>query len=337
MALSAPVTMPRAAEVLPSRSTVAAGDVDDAHATISALFCEHRLDPVSSSQVRMRLRSAHASGVGLEMLDYGEAVRISPVALGTFHLVQVPLTGHASMQVGNAAIDSSPGVATVPPIDRPFTMTWDADTPHLIVFVERSLLESTARNLYGLADPGRLTLAPQMRLDTPHGRAFLRAAFEMHDVLEHGGGADGYAQRLAAELLTTRMLDAIENSVTRSLSAWDAPVVEVGAKHDWLARRFLDEVDAAVEAGRSVLDIADALGVPVRTLQEHVRASDGRTPSAVLRDARFRRARELLMDADPARTTVTTIAQRCGFGHLGRFAMDYRARFGESPTATLHR
>jgi transcriptional regulator GlxA family with amidase domain len=27
----------------------------------------------------------------------------------------------------------------------------------------------------------------------------------------------------------------------------------------------------------------------------------------------------------------------CGFGHLGRFSIDYRARFGESPKETRRR
>ncbi len=32
---------------------------------------------------------------------------------------------------------------------------------------------------------------------------------------------------------------------------------------------------------------------------------------------------------------MTDIATKWGFGHLGRFAAAYRARFGESPSHTL--
>jgi AraC-like DNA-binding protein len=40
--------------------------------------------------------------------------------------------------------------------------------------------------------------------------------------------------------------------------------------------------------------------------------------------------------ADPGRTTVTDVAHRWGFDHLGRFAASYRARYHTTPSQTLH-
>jgi len=34
-------------------------------------------------------------------------------------------------------------------------------------------------------------------------------------------------------------------------------------------------------------------------------------------------------------TKIGTIANRCGFWHMGRFAADYRRLFGELPSETL--
>ena len=48
-------------------------------------------------------------------------------------------------------------------------------------------------------------------------------------------------------------------------------------------------------------------------------------------------ARRALMLADPAAATVTAIATEHGFWELGRFSVEYRAPFGESPSASLHR
>jgi AraC family ethanolamine operon transcriptional activator len=50
---------------------------------------------------------------------------------------------------------------------------------------------------------------------------------------------------------------------------------------------------------------------------------------------RLNAARRDLVRAGAGETSVTTTALRWGFGHFGRFSVDYRRMFGESPIATL--
>jgi transcriptional regulator GlxA family with amidase domain len=47
--------------------------------------------------------------------------------------------------------------------------------------------------------------------------------------------------------------------------------------------------------------------------------------------------RAALGHADSATANVSDIARRHGFLELGRFAAQYRAAFGEAPSATLRR
>jgi AraC-like DNA-binding protein len=57
-----------------------------------------------------------------------------------------------------------------------------------------------------------------------------------------------------------------------------------------------------------------------------------------VRDRRLERARDQLAVALPSDgITVTEVAERWGFGHLGNFSGSYRKRFGESPSQTLRR
>jgi AraC-like DNA-binding protein len=56
---------------------------------------------------------------------------------------------------------------------------------------------------------------------------------------------------------------------------------------------------------------------------------------AYVREVRLERARADLMSDDPSLGSVTDIALKWGFAHLGRFAVEYKRRFGESPSATL--
>jgi AraC-like DNA-binding protein len=84
-------------------------------------------------------------------------------------------------------------------------------------------------------------------------------------------------------------------------------------------------------------EICAATGASERTLrvccEEHV----GMGPIRYLWLRRMHLARRALILADPAKTTVTQIAVDHGFWELGRFAVSYRALFGESPSASLRR
>jgi AraC-like DNA-binding protein len=56
---------------------------------------------------------------------------------------------------------------------------------------------------------------------------------------------------------------------------------------------------------------------------------------ARLRALRLEMARSELARAARNGRTVASVANELGFGHLGRFSADYRARFSESPSDTL--
>jgi len=101
-------------------------------------------------------------------------------------------------------------------------------------------------------------------------------------------------------------------------------------------RRALDAMRANVSRDWSVVDLAAAAGVSSRTLQRQFKMFLGKSPGAALRDIRFDCARrELLQSSTDAK--VMDLALRCGFAHCGRFSIEYRRRYGETPSQTLKR
>jgi AraC-like DNA-binding protein/tetratricopeptide (TPR) repeat protein len=83
-------------------------------------------------------------------------------------------------------------------------------------------------------------------------------------------------------------------------------------------------------------NLAAVAGVSSRTLQRLFRIFLGKTPHAALRDIRFQCARQTLLTG-LADAKVTDLALSCGFPHPGRFAIEYRRRYGEAPSQTLKR
>jgi transcriptional regulator GlxA family with amidase domain len=86
----------------------------------------------------------------------------------------------------------------------------------------------------------------------------------------------------------------------------------------------------------SLNDIAMAAKVSVRTLQQGFRQFRDTTPMAYLHELRMAAAHRDLLASD-AKQGIADVALRWGFTHLGRFAAEYRKRFGQLPSQTLKR
>jgi transcriptional regulator GlxA family with amidase domain len=84
-------------------------------------------------------------------------------------------------------------------------------------------------------------------------------------------------------------------------------------------------------------ELCALIGVSERTLRSCCTEFLGISPTRYVLLQRLKAARIGLRDADTATASVAEIAGGCGFTELGRFAVAYRAAFGESPSTTLRR
>lgn len=113
------------------------------------------------------------------------------------------------------------------------------------------------------------------------------------------------------------------NGPERDIAPWQVRAVE---------EFILENADQPVSLG----DLALIGGVSGRSLQYAFRRHRGCSPMEFLRRIRLERVRDELLHPIHDHT-VTSAAMRWGFLHLGRFPAEYRARFNESPSATLRR
>jgi len=92
---------------------------------------------------------------------------------------------------------------------------------------------------------------------------------------------------------------------------------------------------ADLQTPLSIAKLCGTLGVSERYLRKAYQMVHGMPPHQYLRMLKLSRARRALMSARSRSVTVTKIATRLGFRELGRFSVEYRKMFGESPSATL--
>lgn len=101
-------------------------------------------------------------------------------------------------------------------------------------------------------------------------------------------------------------------------------------------RRAAEYIDTHFGQHITMADLTRVTGVTARSLQLGFQKCRGCSPLHFLRARRLERARVLLLTSDSVET-VSEVAQRVRVGHLGRFSIRYRVRFGESPAHTLAR
>jgi transcriptional regulator GlxA family with amidase domain len=101
-------------------------------------------------------------------------------------------------------------------------------------------------------------------------------------------------------------------------------------------RRALAFVEEHAGEPITLNEIAMAARLSPRGLQAAFRRHLDTTPLAYLRSVRMERAHRDLQSAGPCDgVSVASLAARWGFTHLGRFAVEYRRRFGIYPSHTL--
>jgi len=309
-------------EIAPLTATCA----DQAEILAGSVLDGHTVTPLDSDPIRFSMRSAHVGPVGLERIEYGGAVSIASSALEYFHLVQIPLRGRSVLHSRGKQVSASSTIATLPPAHDDFEQRWENGSAHLLVYVADSELRRVRACVEGddvSAFPCDLPTC--IRLGTAEGQAFLRSVGELERLLRTAAHRPvDYALRIVSELMVIRLLDAA-NPVPAPPS--------VRGEHVY--RTFVELAEAHACDGLGVVEIAQLMNVPLRTIQDHVRAVADCTPTDVLHEIRLRRAHRRLVGADPHEATVSAIAAECGFTHLGRFAADYRRTYGQTPAKVL--
>lgn len=102
-----------------------------------------------------------------------------------------------------------------------------------------------------------------------------------------------------------------------------------------VAKQAREFIEAHYREAVHLEDLCRVTGVGLRTLQRSFREYFDLTVREYLKTLRLDAAHRDLATAHPEQDLVTTIAMQHGFTHLGRFSVEFRERFGESPSETL--
>ncbi|RAI44673.1 AraC family transcriptional regulator [Rhodoplanes roseus] len=149
---------------------------------------------------------------------------------------------------------------------------------------------------------------------------------------------DGYAPD--REIAADRSEDAagaVCDALFTAIAGADARTEPTAPHHHLIVRRSLDATAEAAGAVAPIGDLCAAAGVCERTLRRAFSAVFGMPPSRYLKLRQLNRVHAAMLDDGARGRRVTDVLTSHGVTELGRFAMQYRALFGELPSHTMRR
>lgn len=265
-------------------------------------------------------------------LDYTCAVRLTAPRLPPAVTVMMPMSGEVMATVATVdTVQANPITAAVPRHGDQLVARCQRQSPLLLVVIDVDALHRHLSRLLGRPLHEPLVFASEFGLGDARASRWNFAIQMLHaELLEKGSLlSSGVGIGQLEEFVMSSLLYAHESNY--------AGVLARSSEHTEhrATRAAKDFIEQHLAEPLTVGDIARAAGVSERTLQSLFRDELWTSPMAYVRDRRLERARADLADAAPGTVSVTLVATRWGFGHLGRFAAEYKARFGESPSRTL--
>jgi AraC-like DNA-binding protein len=278
----------------------------------------------------MRATATEVGPLSIGTLKYTTPVTVETGPYEEAYQVNIALNGSFRTSAGSRAIvaNRSRGAVYRPDVDTAFS-GWDAPCTMFTVKIDRSEFERISARYLGSEVRSLIDFALPLAVDTADGAAWLESLRRLASLSQSGAAGPLLVDRMVEEVVVG-LLWAGDHSLRGRLEG--APPASATA-----LRRGIDLIHAIPEESLTLDALAQYAGVSGRSLQMSFRRELGLSPMQYLKSVRLDRVAETLREAEPCGTLISDVAQRFGFGHLGRFASDYAARHGEKPSETSSR
>jgi AraC-like DNA-binding protein len=309
------------------------GDLDQAQLFLGANGFTFEVAPRERKALDLFIDSEDLQNTSILYMQRGASSSLTRTthdsACGDYWIV-LPIREAMEGVVGGSSVQLGPMEGMVSTHGRPFSLrTRGRGATFNIGFPEAAVRRRLAA-LLGDDASGPLEFAPTLGLSSGLGNGLARHIHQMMGDFIDGRSifADTVMAASLEDAMITEMLRHQPNTFSPRLARAERGI----SPRD--VRRALDYIEAHLNSAITIEDVVEASSVPGRSLFRHFQEARGVSPMRFIRDLRFSKARQALLAARPE-DSVTAIALQLGFSHLGRFAVEYRRRYGETPSETL--
>lgn len=203
---------------------------------------------------------------------------------------------------------------------------------HLCMFIDQARITRRLTHMFERTISGGVDIHPNIDLTSGAGFVLQQIVANLH------GGLSGNGPLRRSPLAVNSLCDAaiyllLEACPNRYSNELEQTAPAPAPRH---VKWAIDYMQEHIAEPITLDEIAAAAKVSIRTLQQGFRQFRNTTPMSYLHEIRMLAAHRDLLETD-GRQAIAEIALRWGFSHLGRFAADYRKRFGQLPSQTMKR
>lgn len=316
------VKSPFSAQALREHRLFESADLDETRERISRVMQPHLLVPSGAKSGLSHMDFVRLGGVGIGTIAFGNAMRVDVEAVDGYHLLMFCVTGQAKVRTRGQTVCVDQSNAVLCAAGEPFDAVLSPDCEQFILRIDTGLLGTQAWST-------RLRSGSHIHIDSPALGGWMQQlnlianSSALLELARNNDIVGGQLGRLLLELLTLGHAKAAPETDRRTVTPG-------------FVKRAEDFMHEHCGEIWRLPDMATALGLPERTLRDGFQQFRGVSPTQYLRQIRLDKAHKILREATDS-IHVSDVALDCGFMHLGRFSIEYKKRFGESPSDTLAR
>lgn len=307
-------------------------DMDEVRSSAARVLCANDLKLDSSNKIlNASLYYRKVGGVGFGRLSYGTEVAISPVVFEDFILIQIPIRGSEKIYLGNDKILCTPKMVGIINSEVKTIINHSPNTEKIMIRVDRGLIEKNLQQIIGRTLDTAVEFNSTMSLETNEGSQWLQMIGWISDLISKQSD------------ISHLMITQIENNIVNMLLNFQHSNFsdEIHNNSVSVTPSFIRQIENYIHDNAhkpiAINDMAEYAGVSSRSLFIGFRKYKNTTPMRYLKEVRLQYVNEGLKRGHVGSDTVTNIALKWGFNHLGHFSTDYKRRFGETPYETLLR
>jgi len=270
---------------------------------------------------------SRAASVGY--VEYGTDVVLDIDDIIDCYSISLPIQGSQELtQLGEVAYSDQQQAVIISP-SSPASLQISGDCKKRMVRISREALEQQLAILLQRPVDEPIVFDIQMNAVAGKSASWWRTVLHLQEELGstdsvYVGGA--FLQELERTLLTGLLASQAHNYSSVLNNQLKITIPTCVQRAETFIRENMQQVI-------TLEDVVDSAQVSQKALYSNFKRYYGISPMAFLRNLRMDSVHQDLLTAG-ANENITGIALKWGFNHLGRFSLEYKKRFGESPSQT---